>query len=167
MVVIDERATGIPARCLACYAGFFGDFGKGAVAVVAIKQILPVVSDENIIPPIVIVVADADALTPARVQQPCFRGHVGKGAITIVVEEAIRGSLVRREPFNCRAVDEEKIRVTVSVVINPGRAGSRRFEQVPFGLRPAEHVDEVDSRLPRDVLESNVAGGCMHGCRGG
>ncbi len=85
----------------------------------------------------------------------------------IVVEEAIRGSLVRLEPFNRCAVDEEEIRVTVSVVINPGRAGSRRFEQVPFGLRPAEHVDEVDSCLPRNVPESNVVSRSMHRFLGG
>jgi len=79
------------------------------------------------------------------------------------VEEAIRGSLVRLEPFNRCAVDEEEIGVAVPVVIDPGHAGPCRFEQVPFGVRPAKHVDEVDSRLLRDVGESNVGRGFVDG----
>ncbi len=46
-------------------AGLGGDVGEGAVAVVAVEDILAVVADEEIVEAVVVVVADAAALAPA------------------------------------------------------------------------------------------------------
>ena len=66
LVVVEKGAAGVPAQSWFCgQAGLRGDVGEGAVAVVAVEDVLAVVADEEIVPAIVVVVADAAALAPA------------------------------------------------------------------------------------------------------
>src|ERR1039458_4018094 len=90
-VIIDEGAACVPARAFARHAGLLADIGKGSIPVVVIEDILAVVGDEEIVPAIVVVVADANPLSPAGVGEPSFCGHVGESAITIVPEQMRRG----------------------------------------------------------------------------
>ena len=63
-IVVHKGAASAPAGSLSCDAGLLADIGEGAVSVVVVQNILAVVGDEQIVEAIVIVVADADALTP-------------------------------------------------------------------------------------------------------
>ena len=86
-IVVDEGAACVPARAFARHAGLLADVGERAVAVVVVQNILAEVGDEQIVPSVVVVVADANALSPAGVRDAGLRGHVGEGAVAIVAEE--------------------------------------------------------------------------------
>ena len=64
-VIIYKCATRIPARAFARHACFLAHVGESAVAVVVVQNILAIVGEEKIIPAIIVVVADADPLSPA------------------------------------------------------------------------------------------------------
>ena len=66
MIVVNEGATGIPARAFARHSRFLADIGKGSVSVVVIENVLAVVGDEEIVPAVVVVITDANALSPTR-----------------------------------------------------------------------------------------------------
>ena len=83
-IVIHKCAAGVPALAVARHARFFADVGESAVAVVVVENILAKVADEKIIEAVVVVVADADALSPAGVNQSGLHGHVGESAVAIV-----------------------------------------------------------------------------------
>src|SRR5205807_1933530 len=59
-VVIDKGAASIPARCLLPEAGFDGHIAKGSVAVIVVEGVLPVIADEQVIVPIVVIIADTN-----------------------------------------------------------------------------------------------------------
>src|SRR5580698_9934809 len=61
-IVVDERASSPPIASGVRHgkAGLLGNIGKGAVAVIAIELVLPEIGTENILPPVVVVVAHAD-----------------------------------------------------------------------------------------------------------
>src|SRR5947207_10743479 len=86
-VIIHEGAARIPAFSIATDASFVGDVSERAVSIVVIKHVLPKIADDEIVPSVVIVVADADTLSPAVVNQTSLRSHIGEGAIAIVLEQ--------------------------------------------------------------------------------
>ena len=103
-VVVHEGAAGIPALAIAGDAGFFADVRKSAVAVVVKENVFAEVSDEQVFEAVVVVVANADALSPTGVGQASFRRDVGESAIAIIFEQMRVGSCPagkpsRRQPF--------------------------------------------------------------------
>ena len=90
-IVIEEAAARAPAVLDAGHARLLGDVRECAVAVVAVEHVSPEVGDEEIVEPIVVVVADATRLTPSGAGQAGFAGHVREGAIAIVVEQITGG----------------------------------------------------------------------------
>ena len=72
-IVVDERAACVPARAFAGDAGFLADVGESSISVVVIENIFAVVGDEEIFVAIVVVVTDADALSPAGVADSGFQ----------------------------------------------------------------------------------------------
>ena len=89
-VVVDKSAARIPARFGAglYQAALFRDIGKCAVAVVSIERILSVVSDEQIVVAVVIVVAHTAGLSPTGAMfEARTLGDVGKRAVAIVLEQ--------------------------------------------------------------------------------
>ena len=71
-------------------ACLFADVGERAVAVVVIQHVFAVVGDVKVGPAVVVVVADADALAPAGVDEAGFFRDVGERAVVIVVIKMIR-----------------------------------------------------------------------------
>src|SRR5207253_2397613 len=82
-VVVDESAACVPARPFASHARFLADIGEGSIAIIVVKNVLAVVSDEEVVPAIVVIVADANPLSPTRVRDPSLRSDVGETAVTI------------------------------------------------------------------------------------
>src|SRR5581483_6726346 len=64
-VVVDEGAAGAPARNITEQTSLFGYVSKSAIAIVAIKFVLPEVRNEEIFEAVVVIVADAHAACPA------------------------------------------------------------------------------------------------------
>ena len=66
--------------------------GESAVAVVAVEDVLSPVSDEQIVEAVVVVIAHANAASPAGLEQSGALGDIGEGAVAIVFVEAIAGA---------------------------------------------------------------------------
>src|SRR5208282_5527342 len=104
--------------------------GEGAIAIVAVEHVLAVVADKEIVPAVVVVVANAAALTPSCSGEPCFEGDVDKGAVAIILEEVRDGLLPLSEPFKPRAVDQEDIDPVVVVIVVEGYAATSGLEEI-------------------------------------
>ena len=98
VIVIDERAAGVPAlgRCVDAVVtpAFCRDIGEGAVAVVVPERAIAPVGDEQVVEAVVIVIAGADALAPAGTRHTGLDGYVGERAVAIVFVEAADRGLV-------------------------------------------------------------------------
>ena len=141
---------------------FCADVGERAVAVVVIEHVLAEVGDEQVIVAVVVVVADADALSPAGVSDAGFGGDIGESAVAIVLEQMRGGLLAGGEAFQARAVHQKNIEPAVVVVIVEGDAAAGGFEQIFILVLAAENrfgvesgffrdVDEIDARAARTV----------------
>ena len=69
VVVVDERAAGVVADAILREVQLRRDIFEALAAGIAIEDVLPPVSDEEIGEAIVVVIARADALAPAGVRQ--------------------------------------------------------------------------------------------------
>src|SRR5260370_36201054 len=99
--------THVPSRPLAIscprQTRFPRYLGEHAVLVV-VQAVLPVVSDVKIFPPVIVIIADANPLPPARRAQTSFDRDVGKGPVMIVAIEMVSGSFPLGKTFESRAV---------------------------------------------------------------
>src|SRR5437764_3684127 len=101
----------------------FADVGEGTVAIVVIENVLAVVGDVEILPAVVVVIPDADALAPTSVGQTGFGADIGERAIMVVVIEVVCGAFAGGQLFQCCAVDDKYFRpvvICIIVVVNVG-----------------------------------------------
>src|SRR6185295_1028757 len=82
-VVIEKGAAGAPPRAGVRDPRAIGHLLKAAVAAVVIQTISSPVADEQIVVAVVVVIADAGALSPSARRKPRARGHVGERAIAL------------------------------------------------------------------------------------
>ena len=68
-----------------CVAGLLRDIGKGAVAVIVVELVLAIVGKKQIFEPVVVVVAYANADSPAGIPQSSFLGDVFECTVAIVL----------------------------------------------------------------------------------
>ena len=85
-VIVDEGATRTPFLAGAGGSGLRRDLFKGSVALVVIKAVMAVSGDIEIVVAVVVVVADANALPPARVRKSGLDGDIGEGSVVIVMK---------------------------------------------------------------------------------
>src|SRR5208282_3982630 len=108
-VVIHPGATGIPARLRSGLdqTGALGDIEERPISVVMVEDILPVVSHEQIVKTVVVVVAHAAGLAPTGVvlQARAFR-DVGERAVTIVFEQTAMRLLALGKTFQAPSIDK-------------------------------------------------------------
>src|SRR5438094_8392031 len=103
-VVIYEGAASVPALAVAANAGFVGHIRKRAIAVVVIKNVLAKVACEEILKAVIVVIANADALSPAGVGYASLQSNVGECAVSIILEKMRRRRLALGETFQARSV---------------------------------------------------------------
>src|SRR5260370_1033745 len=118
-VVIDPRASRTPRLPRARHARFFRDLGENAILVV-IQAVLPVVSNVQIFPPIVVVIADANPLPPSRGDQPGVNRHIGERPVMIVAVEMVGRSFSLGKAFESRPVNDENDGTFTDVTVNAG-----------------------------------------------
>src|SRR5260221_9151158 len=121
--------------------------------VIMIETVLPVIRDVEIFPTIIIVVSDANALTPPRGNKTGLHGDIRESSIMIVVIQVVGGSMIGWESFQRGAVHNENIWPSVVVVIKNGHARSGRLDDVFLGFDSAKHIHCCKSRFFRDVHE--------------
>ncbi len=152
-IVVHEGAAAAPGFARASDAGFVGDIGEDAVIVV-VETVLAVVGDVEIVPAVVVVVTDADALSPAgRAARPAFCGHVGEGAVVIVAIEMVRRSFAALGRFQRRAVHDEDVRPAIVVVVEDGDAGACGLDDVLLAVDAAEDLRHRESGFLGNVHE--------------
>ncbi len=159
-VVVHKCAAGVPALAIAGDAGLLAHIGERAVAVVVVENILAEVGDEQIFEAVVVVVADADALSPAGVRHAGLRGDVGEGAVAIVLEQMRGGFLSGREAFQTRAVHQENIQPAVVVVVVESDAAAGGLQQIFVLVLAAVDGFGVESGFAGDVDEAQSQAGC-------
>src|SRR5258708_6353811 len=92
-VIVNKSTAGTPGFTCSGHASLFGNFGEDAM-VIMIETILPVIRDVEIFPTIIIVVSDANALTPSRGKKTGLHGAIRESPIMIVVIQVVRGGLI-------------------------------------------------------------------------
>jgi len=109
-------------------AGLRSYIGERAVAIVAIELVLAVVGDEEVFKSIVVVVADADANSPACVEQPGLLRDVDECAVAIVFVEPIGSA--GWNALEGAAADDEDVHPSVVVIIEESAAAAHLFDDV-------------------------------------
>ena len=132
-VVVDKRAAGAEARFRVKQSGFLSHFGKGAIAVIAIQLVLPVISYEDIFKAVVVIVADADAASPSAISQPGLLGHVGKRTVAVVLVEPVGG--IGRGVLYPSPAEDEDIHPSVVVVVKESAASAHALHNVIHPVR--------------------------------
>ena len=161
-IVVDKRAARAPCLARSRDAGLLGDFGEDAVLVV-VEAVLAVVGDVKIFPSVVVVVANANALSPAGRGQAGFGGHVGEGSVMIVAVQMIAGALPGRKPFELRAIHQKDVGPAVVVVVENRDAGSGGFDDVFLGVEPPKMFCAVSPAF--SAISVKVAMGAACGRR--
>lgn len=156
-IIVNKDASRVPAPRIASDPCSFGQFGKGTIPVVMVKQILSVTGHEEIVPSIAVIITYAHALTPTRMRQSGSGGDVGESSIPVVVKQLVGRRAPRWEAcINRGPVNQEKIGETVAIVINPCHAATGGLEQIPFAFGSSKGVTKVQVRLLADI---DVIGG--------
>ena len=128
-IVVDERATGSPARrAVVPQARLLRHVGESAVAVISVERVLSPVGAEKILESIVVVVAHAHRRSPAHLREAALRRHVGERAVAVVFVEAVRR--FGRSPAESCAAQDENVHPAVVVVVDERAAAARGFDDV-------------------------------------
>src|SRR6185437_10962646 len=158
-IVIEESATGSPADLRIVHTGVACYIGKRPVAVIVKKNVVSPKTAEQIIPTVVVVIADANAGLPASPRQAGFRSHIGKGAIAIVFEQLRCGSFTFR-PFISQAssVGEINVEPAVVIVIKEGDPAAFCFDDVTLVRVRTPDVRDIESGFFSNVDELHLTG---------
>src|SRR5580700_225058 len=106
-IVVHPGAAGVPARFGPGLqqSRAFRNIGESSVAVVVIQSVLSVVRDEQIVPAVVVVIADTAGLSPTGAHfEARTLGDVGKRAVAIIFEEPTMRFVTLRKSFETPAV---------------------------------------------------------------
>ena len=142
VVVIEPDGAGGPAG--SGNAGFFGDVGEGAVAIVAIENAAAILRDVEIGETVGVVVANGDAHAVAAAGDAGFFGDIRERAVAIVAVEGVAERSGRSPKIAGATVDEVDVHPAVVVVIEEGAAGTGGFGEKFLGGM-ATGVDEIDA----------------------
>src|SRR5260370_26026513 len=106
-VVVDPGAARAPTGPVRAQSGFPGYVGKSAVPIVVVEDVLAPVSDEQILKPIVIVVANTTSGRPTCEEQARFGSYVGERAVPIVFVNPV--GRVRRTFRETRPAEKDNV----------------------------------------------------------
>ena len=145
-VVIEKRAARAPPPVLLAEASFTRDIGKSSVSVVMEENVVTPERAEQVIPAIVVVVANAHAGLPSGSSKSGLLGDVGESAVAIVLEE-MRGGLfsggpVRVEPASIGEIDVEP---SIIVIVKEGDAAAFRLDDDALLVDASPDIGEYSS----------------------
>src|SRR5436190_17380846 len=155
-VVIYKSASRAPPRALIEQAGLGGHVTERAITVIVEQHVVAEVGEEQVFVPVIVVIADADALSPTAVRQACLHRDIGERAVAVVLEQMTVRLLARRKAFEPRAIYDENIEPAVVVVVVEGNPAAGGFQQVFVLVLAAKNGFGVQSGLFRDVDERHA-----------
>src|SRR5207244_377224 len=126
--------------------------------VVVVQAILAVISDVQILPAVIVVVAHADSLSPARSRQTRFERYVAESAVMIIAIKLIGRRLSSGEPFQSGAIHDEDVGPAVVVIIENRNAGAGCLDDVLLAIKPAKHVGHGEAGFFGDISEVSERG---------
>src|SRR5690242_13131371 len=150
-VIVNESAAGAPALAVSAHTRLVGYIGKRAIAIVVVESVLAEVSDEQVFVAVVVVIANAHALSPARVRQTRFGGDISECAVAVVFEEMAMRLAAPRKSFQSPAVDHKDVQPTVAVVIVKRDSAAGGLQQILILVLAPKNSFRVQSRLLADV----------------
>ena len=156
-IIVNESATCAPGLPRAGHSSLLCDLGEDA-ALVVIQAILAVVSYIQIFPAVIVVVSNADALSPASCREARLRGDIGESPIVIVAIEMVAGSLPSRKFrelgfVQLRSIHQENVGPAIVVVVEDGDAGAGGLDDVFLGLDTAKDFLHGEAGLFADIGE--------------
>src|SRR5262249_15174861 len=129
-------------------------------AEIAVEDIVSEVRDEQIGEAVVVEIAGAHTLAPARLVETGVAGHVAEGSISLIMIQMAAWSLA----IETSAVDEENVRITVVVKIENSCAVAGHFENIFLGALAAIDVRRGEARGGGDIPELDLRDGQIHAC---
>ena len=115
-VVVEKRAAGSPADLFVVDTSLARHVGEGSVAVVVKENVVSPEAAEQIVPAIVVVVADANAGLPAGAAEAGFFRDVGECSVAIVFVE-VRSGRFAGGPLRIEARSVGQIDVEPAIVV--------------------------------------------------
>src|ERR1041385_3554023 len=96
-------------------------------------MVLAQASNEEVVEPIIIVIADGHSHSPTHVRQASLVRHIIKSAVTVVVVIKSAPSLrARLQQIDRQGVNKKNIRIAIVVVIKQRNSATHRFNYVFF-----------------------------------
>ena len=166
-VVVEEGAAGAPAHAGRFQPRLFRGLRERPVASIAKEPVRAPERDEQVDPPVVVVIAGARALSPSAECQASAAGDVLERAVALVAVEMTGRLLALRKTFERRAVGDEGVEPPVVVVVERSDAGARGLEQEAVGANTAVDGRGRETRACRDLREGERQPiGCLLARRG-
>ena len=150
-VVVDESAAGAPSGLFPPYARALRNISEGSVPIVAVKNVLAPIGDEEIVKAVVVIVSDTHSLAPPRADEPGLLRDIRECAVAVIPVEMIRWSLAAGKALQPRSVDHEEVQPAVLIVIVEGHSATGRVQDVFPGVFTA-----VIDLIPQAGLDGNV-----------
>src|SRR5581483_8724008 len=129
--------------------------GERAVAVVVVKHVAAEVSDEQVGETVVVVIAHANALPPARTPQSRLVGHVSESAVAVVAVKVI-GRRIASDCFQAGSVDLKNVEPPVIIEVEEGDSAADIFQLVFVLLLAAVNRLRGDAGFAGDVDEPEL-----------
>ena len=127
---------------------------KGSISTIPIELILSPIADEQIDFPVIVIVANANALSPAAVGEICLLCDVGKSAVTAIPIEVIGRLVTFGETFQDGSIDLENVQKAIVVVVKKRNSTTGRLEQILVGLLATKHRHGIQPCLAGDIGKS-------------
>ena len=117
---------------------------------------MPPEATEQVIPSIIVVVADTDPRLPAGTRQAGFCGHIGEGSVAIVLIEMGGGRLTCGPlGVKSRAVGQVDIEPAVVIIVEEGNPAAFRLNDVLLMVGRTPDIGSFQSGLPGHVDEDD------------
>src|SRR3954464_7625554 len=149
-IVIDKRTAGAHVGWLwTLQARMLRNIGKCPVSIVPVQDVLPVVRDEDIFEPVVVVISHSDSAGPAASNQACLLGHISERAIAVVLVQAVGCS--RHRLSDPDAAENENVEPSIVVVVQESDTAAGGLEDIGFVLDSS-----VDDRMNEASLRRHI-----------
>src|SRR5437667_2350889 len=153
-IVVDESAASVPALAVSAHARFVSYIRERAIPIVVIKNVLAKVACEEILKAVIVVIANADALSPAGVGYTSLQSNVGECAVSIILEKMRRRLLAPGETFQARSIQQKNIQPTIVIVIVKSHAAASGLKQIFVLVLAAVDCFGIQSRLAVNIDKS-------------
>src|SRR5271163_219129 len=125
IIIKESAARAPPRRPAVCKPCLYCDVAKGSISIVLVKNILAIVSNEDIFKAIVVIVRDRYRACPPSAMESGLVRYIRECSVSVVLVETVCRSWNR---FNPSSAEQKNIQPAVIIVVEKGNSASDRFE---------------------------------------